>query len=330
MMGEGAERSRRERVANGDLTMALNGGQDAAGGGCELIARVYKDEAELETYIRSDLYGTCNHVKECSNPKIRGAVVFHGQGPQIYDYSIRLNHTWAFSGFPDVKTIMDVNGPYVNDLELGLNTVPILQYGFSGFLTLQQVLDSFIIFASQLTERSSIPGDSDVPTSVLFHVSSLLRLPSMRFIPSNIRIVPFPTREYTDDEFQYIIKNVMGVLLFWLLRHWLTQAFQRVGGTLRVEDFGSVSGVIRAVLKVVKAAASLLSPTAFALGSINFADYERAHVGLRWSNIWRESSGVNFLVCLSMLLIDTLLYCAVGVYLDKVCSSELLYQKLLG
>lgn len=33
--------------------------------------------------------------------------------------------------------------------------------------------------------------------------------------------------------------------------------------------------------------ASLLSPTAFALGSINFADYERAHVGLRWSNIWR-------------------------------------------
>lgn len=33
--------------------------------------------------------------------------------------------------------------------------------------------------------------------------------------------------------------------------------------------------------------ASLLSPTAFALGSINFADYERAHVGLRWSNMWR-------------------------------------------
>jgi len=37
----------------------------------------------------------------------------------------------------------------------------------------------------------------------------------------------------------------------------------------------------------LKVIASLLSPTAFALGSINFADYERAHVGLRWSNIWR-------------------------------------------
>ncbi|CAB4286666.1 unnamed protein product [Prunus armeniaca] len=31
----------------------------------------------------------------------------------------------------------------------------------------------------------------------------------------------------------------------------------------------------------IKSGASLLSPTAFALGSINFADYERAHVGLR-------------------------------------------------
>lgn len=33
--------------------------------------------------------------------------------------------------------------------------------------------------------------------------------------------------------------------------------------------------------------ASFLSPTAFALGTVNFADYERAHVGLRWSNMWQ-------------------------------------------
>lgn len=61
--------------------------------------------------------------------------MFHDQGPQLYDYSIRLNHTWAFSGFPDVKSIMDTNGPYLNDLELGVNSVPIMQYSFSGFLT---------------------------------------------------------------------------------------------------------------------------------------------------------------------------------------------------
>lgn len=42
--------------------------------------------------------------------------------------------------------------------------------------------------------------------------------------------------------------------------------------------------------RVLKVIASLLSPTAFALGSVNFADYERAHVGLRWSNMWRVYS----------------------------------------
>lgn len=73
--------------------------------------------------------------RNCSNPKINGAVVFYEQGPQSFDYSIRLNHTWAFSGFPDVTTIMDTNGPFLNDLELGVSAVPTMQYSFSGFLT---------------------------------------------------------------------------------------------------------------------------------------------------------------------------------------------------
>ncbi|KAH7557236.1 hypothetical protein JRO89_XS11G0080800 [Xanthoceras sorbifolium] len=80
-----------------------------------------------------------------------------------------------------------------------------------------------------------------------------------------------------------------------------------------------------AVSMIVKVVASLLSPTAFALGSVNFADYERAHVGLRWSNIWRESSGVNFLVCLLMMLFDALLYCLIGLYLDKVYPQNFVF-----
>ncbi|XP_057505910.1 ABC transporter A family member 1-like [Actinidia eriantha] len=73
---------------------------------------------------------------------------------------------------------------------------------------------------------------------------------------------------------------------------------------------------------ILKVIASLLSPTAFALGSVNFADYERAHVGLRWSNIWQTLSGVNFFVCLLMMLVDILLYCGIGLYLDKVFPNE--------
>lgn len=34
--------------------------------------------------------------------------------------------------------------------------------------------------------------------------------------------------------------------------------------------------------------------------------------------ILQESSGVNFLFCFLMMLLDTLLYCAIGLYLDKV------------
>lgn len=61
--------------------------------------------------------------------------MFHDQGPLLYDYSIRLNHTWAFSGFPDVKSIMDTNGPFLNDLDLGVSPIPTMQYSFSGFFT---------------------------------------------------------------------------------------------------------------------------------------------------------------------------------------------------
>ncbi|XP_059428864.1 ABC transporter A family member 1 isoform X1 [Corylus avellana] len=378
----------------------------------KLVTRVYKDELDLETYIRSDLYGSYNQVKNCSNPKIEGAVVFHDQGPQLFDYSIRLNHTWAFSGFPNVKSIMDVNGPYLNDLELGVSPVPTMQYSFSGFLTLQQVMDAFIIFASQQAETNSTSQNIELTSAQSFGTASSLKLPLMQFSPSSIRIAPFPTREYTDDEFQSIIKNVMGVLYLLgflypisrLISYSVIEKEQKIKEGLYMMglkegifhlswfiayalQFAISSGIItactmtslfkysdksvvfmyffsfglsaimlsflistfftraktavavgtlsflgayfpyytvndQAVPMILKVLASFLSPTAFALGSINFADYERAQVGLRWSNIWRASSGVNFVVCLLMMLLDALLYCVIGLYLDKVLPRE--------
>ncbi|CAN8286970.1 unnamed protein product [Cochlearia groenlandica] len=368
-----------------------------------LVTKVYKDDTELETYVTSTDYGVCSESRNCSNPKIKGAVVFHEQGPHVYDYSIRLNHTWAFTGFPNVKSIMDTNGPYINDLEMGSNIVPTMQYSFSGFLTLQQVVDSFIIFASQ--------QNIDLPLSNS-SIRSSLELPWTLFSPSKIRMAPFPTREYTDDEFQSIVKGVMGLLyllgflypvsrlisysvfekeqkiregfymmglkdeifhLSWFITYALQFALCSViitactmGSLFKYSDttlvftyfflFG-VSAIMlsflistfftrtktavavgtlaflgaffpyytvndESVSMVLKVVASFLSPTAFALGSINFADYERAHVGLRWSNIWLASSGVSFFVCLLMLLLDSILYCAIGLYLDKVLPRE--------
>ncbi|KAH6832483.1 ATP-binding cassette A1 [Perilla frutescens var. hirtella] len=377
----------------------------------KVSTKVYKDEEELETYIRSDSYGAFDKERNYTNPKIKGAIVFHTQGPHMFDYSIRLNHTWAFSGFPDVKSIMDMNGPYLNDLELGVNPIPIMQYSFSGFLTLQQVMDSFIIFAGQQQmENSDIEELLSSPGPTL--LDTRLKSPWTQFSPSNIRLAPFPTPEYTDDEFQSIVKRVMGVLyllgflypisrlisyavyekeqkikeglymmglkdnmfnISWFLTYALQFAISSgiitlctMGTLFQYSDkslvfvyffcFGLSSITLsflistfftraktaiavgtlaflaaffpyysvddESVSMLFKVLASFLSPTAFALGSINFADYERAHVGLRWSNIWRDSSGVCFLVCLLMMLFDTFLYCAVGLYFDKVLHKE--------
>ncbi|KAF8403773.1 hypothetical protein HHK36_011878 [Tetracentron sinense] len=278
---------------------------------------------------------------------------------------------------------------------------------------LQQVLDSFIIFAAQ--QNVTVTEDNKVPSFHSFGTPSPDKLPWMHFNPSNIRIAPFPTRAYTDDEFQSIIKRVMGVLyvstgisvpnfssdqlfrvregseqkikeglymmglkdeifyLSWFITYSLQFAIS--SGIITVCTMGSLfmysnksvvfmyffafglSAIMLsflistfftraktavavgtlsflgaffpyytvndpAVPMILKVMASLLSPTAFALGTVNFADYERAHVGVRWSNIWQASSGVNFLVCLLMMLLDTLLYCVIGLYLDKVLPRE--------
>ncbi|PWA83115.1 ATP-binding cassette A1 [Artemisia annua] len=295
----------------------------------KLATKVYKDESELDTYLKSDHYAACNEVKNCSNPKIKGAIVFHGQGPYLYDYSIRLNHTWAFSGFPD----------------------------------LQQVMDSFIIFYAQQKMTNEV-NEENVDLSMPLssnNQSNSLKIPWSQFLPSTTRLAPFPTREYTDDEFQSIIKDVMGfaissgiitvctmgtlfkysdkslvfmyffvfglsaIMLSFLISTFFTRAKSAVAvGTLAFLGafFPYYTVNDEGVSMVLKILASLLSPTAFALGSVNFADYERAHVGLRWSNIWRASSGVCFLICLVMMVFDSLLYFAIGLYLDKVLHKE--------
>ncbi|XP_027350044.1 ABC transporter A family member 1 [Abrus precatorius] len=378
----------------------------------KLVSRLYKDEVELETYIRSDAYGTCSQARNCSNPKIKGAVVFYEQGPQSFDYSIRLNHTWAFSGFPDVTTIMDTNGPFLNDLELGVSAVPTMQYSFSGFLTLQQMVDSFIILTAQQPDLNPSAEGVEHILPGLYDSNFSLKNAWTQFNPTPIRIAPFPTREYTDDQFQSIIKKVMGILyllgflypisrlisysvfekeqkikeglymmglkdgifhLSWfityalqfaisagiltactmnnlfkysdktlvfayffvfglsaiMLSFFISTFFKRAKTAVAVGTLSFLGAFFpyytvndEGVSMILKVVASLLSPTAFALGSVNFADYERAHVGLRWSNIWLASSGVNFLSCLIMMIFDTLLYCAIGLYFDKVLPRE--------
>lgn len=72
-------------------------------------------------------------------------------------------------------------------------------------------MDSFIIFAAQQNRDNSGSKYSHF-VQQSSTADSDLRIPWTQYSPSNIRVVPFPTREYTDDEFQSIVKKVMGVL----------------------------------------------------------------------------------------------------------------------
>lgn len=74
---------------------------------------------------------------------------------------------------------------------------------------LQQVMDSFIIFASQQRPDDGALGLYNF--DIVRNYSSTY-ISWKQFNPSNIRIAPFPTRAFTDDEFQSIVKSVMGVL----------------------------------------------------------------------------------------------------------------------
>ncbi|KAL9690400.1 hypothetical protein QQ045_010798 [Rhodiola kirilowii] len=220
---------------------------------------------------------------------------------------------------------------------MGQGGTDIFPLGLCSFIcVLQQILDSFIIFVAQQTAADI--GTVNIEMPVLHRVStSSLKIPWTQYSPSHIRIVPFLTREYSDDEFQSIVKTVMGNIeqkireglcmmglkdevfhISWLLIYSLQFAIS--AAIITVSAMSSLFKYSDKSLVIFIILASLLLPTALALGSINFADYDRAHVGLRWSNMWRASSGVNFLLCLLMMVFDSLLYCALGLYCDKESS----------
>ncbi|XP_058204040.1 ABC transporter A family member 1 isoform X3 [Rhododendron vialii] len=174
----------------------------------------------------------------------------------------------------------------------------------------------------------ALAGDSD--SNQLFISTSWFITYALQFAISSgiITLCTMSTLfQYSDKSVVFMYFFLFGlsaIMLSFLISTFFTRAKTAVAvGTLSflgaffpyytVNDQGGPM-----ILKVI---ASLLSPTAFALGSVNFADYEHAHVGLRWSNIWQASSGVNFLVCLLMMLVDSILYCGIGLYLDKVLPT---------
>jgi len=74
------------------------------------------------------------------------------------------------------------------------------------------MVDSFIILIAQQSDLNLNAESLDLPLPGFNNSNFSLKNPWTQFNPAHIRIVPFPTREYTDDQFQSIIKKVMGIL----------------------------------------------------------------------------------------------------------------------
>eukprot|EP01083_Nonionella_stella_P193083 713449_1 len=66
----------------------------------------------------------------------------------------------------------------------------------------------------------------------------------------------------------------------------------------------------------------VLGPSCFAMSLNNLAQYESSQIGLHWDNIHDEFQHFQFVTCLTMLCIDSVLYVLLTLYLDRVIPSK--------
>uniref|UniRef100_A0A7S2W446 ABC transporter domain-containing protein n=1 Tax=Mucochytrium quahogii TaxID=96639 RepID=A0A7S2W446_9STRA len=103
----------------------------------DLGANEINDNSDLENYIAADQYGTA------ANPRIGVAIVFRSGAPS-WSYWLRVNRTANYGSSGPKQNVPNTKGKATKDLTLG-ETNYTSQYLLSGFLTLQQEVDNFII-----------------------------------------------------------------------------------------------------------------------------------------------------------------------------------------
>ncbi|GBG24652.1 ATP-binding cassette sub-family A member 1, partial [Hondaea fermentalgiana] len=114
-----------------------------AQGRFDQVEDLIKDNEQLEEYIASDQYGTAD------KPRIGLAIVIESGAPD-WSYSIRVNKTATYGGSEpkrNVPSIQNGRDTPTDDLERS-STEYTQQYLMSGFLTVQQEVDSYILSQS--------------------------------------------------------------------------------------------------------------------------------------------------------------------------------------
>lgn len=164
----------------------------------------FEDQDALESYIKSKDYDHADY----GEGKIAMAIVVYAADvvTATFDYSIRVNFSYGFGdpgqqasvaclygynpGFPDntigwddCQTVYSIPTTkyYTSDLYKPQSTSYMFGYSYSGYATLQKMVDSYIF---------SLYGE---PTSVMASVSMM------------------PTSTYQTDNFQFVISSVLGI-----------------------------------------------------------------------------------------------------------------------
>eukprot|EP00457_Paulinella_chromatophora_P000227 gb/GEZN01000227.1/.p1 GENE.gb/GEZN01000227.1/~~gb/GEZN01000227.1/.p1 ORF type:complete len:1777 (-),score=227.45 gb/GEZN01000227.1/:107-5437(-) len=138
------------------------------------LFRLFKSQSELQDYYTSKKYGT----SEAFPPVYMSIVVQSIDALKGWDYTIGLNVSnapWA--------------GQITNDLQVGFESSTWAQYWSNGFLSVQRLVDLFIL--EQAAETVGGPAMPDF----------------------NVYVVPFPTGAHQQDDFAAFLASGIGLLL---------------------------------------------------------------------------------------------------------------------
>lgn len=167
------------------------------------IVQIFEDSADIDSYVKDPLYGAVDG--EHTNPKIAAAVVIGGSGKE-YKYAIRTNSTGWNSGELSGRPVMmtqpstkkEFNAfarradsacalePGTVDIGGNNNNNCIQQYIYNGALTIQRLVDDYII---------SVSGSG-------YNVAE-----------NGVSFTDFPSREYVQDGFYAVVSPYVPLLL---------------------------------------------------------------------------------------------------------------------
>ena len=155
-------------------------------------------ERELEDYVRSPIYGAPFNE---SFPEVAGAVIFHKMDFQTnqFDYTIRLNS----SIFGPTTSVAGTSGGPLDSFEPRIFSGTLHVYGGAGFMSLQNIIDTFII---------DTVGETVETNAVLQGGNQSKDFNREHYLPFGVTMIAFPRPAYAIDDFFNIVGDLLPLL----------------------------------------------------------------------------------------------------------------------